>query len=113
VFRHLFENSLLSCAGHVTIGIHCSENTSAEVAVLEIAVRDTGPGMPTELADQAFKPFFTTRTHGAGLGLAIAKRIVEAHRGEIVLETSADTGAGILIKLPRPKPDSVSKTYSE
>ena len=101
VFRHLFENSLLACAGPVTIGIHCSESTLAEAVVLEIAVRDNGPGVPTELADQAFEPFFTTRIHGAGLGLAIAKRIVEAHRGEIVLETSADTGAGILIKLPR------------
>jgi PAS domain S-box-containing protein len=107
VFRHLFENSLLACAGPVTIGIHCSESASAEAVVLEIAVRDNGPGVPAELAAQAFEPFFTTRIHGAGLGLAIAKRIVEAHRGEIVLETAADTGAGILIKLPRDRGQTV------
>jgi PAS domain S-box-containing protein len=50
---------------------------------LEVSVIDTGPGIPKEIQERLFQPFFTTNSSGTGLGLAIAKRIITAHRGHI------------------------------
>jgi signal transduction histidine kinase len=54
---------------------------------IEVSVADTGPGIPKELQERIFQPFFTTDRNGTGLGLAIAKRIVTAHRGTIRLNS--------------------------
>ncbi|WP_029354469.1 ATP-binding protein [Bosea sp. 117] len=66
-----------------------------------IEVTDTGPGFSGDAAERAFDPFFTTKPHGMGLGLAMCRSIVQAHRGEIGLGPP-DSGAGgrILIQLP-------------
>jgi len=69
----------------------------AEVAV---EVRDLGPGIPPELQERIFEPFFTTRTQGTGLGLALARRLVERHRGQLTLVPSAQ-GTTFRITLPR------------
>jgi signal transduction histidine kinase len=59
---------------------------------VEIDVADSGPGVPAELATRIFEPFFTTRPRGTGLGLPIARQIVEAHGGK--LEVGARRGGG-------------------
>jgi signal transduction histidine kinase len=64
-------------------------------------VRDNGPGLNAEQRQRIFDPFFTTKTKGTGLGMAIAKRIVEAHGGEIAVGEGTARGAEILITLPR------------
>ena len=51
-----------------------------------VAIADTGPGIPPEILDRIFVPFFTTKPRGTGLGLATAKRLVDAHRGRITVE---------------------------
>jgi signal transduction histidine kinase len=62
---------------------------------------DTGPGVPTELGDRIFEPFFSYgKREGAGLGLAIARRIVEEHSGELGLESHEGQGATFVISLP-------------
>jgi signal transduction histidine kinase len=48
-----------------------------------ITVTDTGPGIPPEVLDRIFSPFFTTKPQGSGLGLAIVRKIVDAHDGRI------------------------------
>lgn len=58
-------------------------NLSDPSRFLEVSVIDTGPGIPKEIQERLFQPFFTTNSSGTGLGLAIAKRIVTAHRGHI------------------------------
>ena len=71
----------------------------------EIAVEDTGPGIPAEIRDRVFEPFFTTKgARGTGLGLEIAKAIVEEHGGTIGFE-SAPGRTVFRIRLPQAKED--------
>ncbi|HSJ10672.1 MAG TPA: ATP-binding protein [Longimicrobiales bacterium] len=64
-------------------------------------VRDFGPGLEKGTEGRIFDPFFTTRTTGTGLGLAVAKRVAEAHGGTITAHNHADGGAVFRIELPR------------
>jgi two-component system sensor kinase FixL len=68
---------------------------------LRVAVRDNGPGLGPEQRQRIFDPFYTTKTRGTGLGMAIAKRIVEAHGGRIAVGEGRAAGAEIIILLPR------------
>jgi two-component system sensor kinase FixL len=65
-----------------------------------VSVRDSGPGFPDGIADQFFEPFFTTKAEGTGMGLAIARSIVEAHGGTLSGESCAGGGALFTICLP-------------
>ena len=55
----------------------------AHVPTVVVEVSDDGPGMPQEVVDRIFNPFFTTKAQGSGLGLAIVRKIVDAHDGRI------------------------------
>lgn len=65
-----------------------------------IAFRDSGPGIPGEVREKMFTPFFTTKVRGTGLGLATARRIIEAHSGTITLDCPADGGTTVTVRLP-------------
>ena len=70
-------------------------------ARIELAFADTGHGVPEELKDRIFEPFFTQdKREGAGLGLAIARRIVEEHDGDLRLEGCKGKGAVFIVSLP-------------
>ena len=64
----------------------------------------TGPGIPPELRERVFEPFFTTKHRGTGLGLPTAKRIVEAHGGQLMLADSPSGGTVVRLSLPRHPP---------
>jgi two-component system, sensor histidine kinase FlrB len=69
----------------------------------QIVVSDNGPGVPAHIRGRIFEPFFTTRARGNGIGLAIVKSVVEAHRGGVSLADNAHgapTGATFIIDLP-------------
>jgi len=68
---------------------------------LEIAVRDRGEGIEPGEEEKIFEPFFTRRVRGTGLGLALARRIVEGHGGRITVANHPEGGAEFLIALPR------------
>jgi signal transduction histidine kinase len=101
VFRNILENSLAACPDPVQIEVHCSEAEMGGRPAIRVAVRDNGPGLNSEQKRRIFDPFFTTKTKGTGLGMAIAKRIVEAHGGQIATGSGSGGGAEILIVVPR------------
>jgi len=103
VFRNIFENSLAACGDPMEIAILVSAVTLGTKPALRMAVRDNGPGLTPEQKRRIFEPFFTTKTKGTGLGMAITKRIIEAHGGQIEVGSS-DEGAEIVITLPRESP---------
>jgi signal transduction histidine kinase len=65
-----------------------------------VSVSDTGSGIPPEKLKTVFEPFFTTKPHGMGMGLSIARTIVEAHHGQLTLENKPGGGAIFYIRLP-------------
>jgi C4-dicarboxylate-specific signal transduction histidine kinase len=65
-----------------------------------VSVRDSGPGFRDGLETQLFEPFFSTKAEGTGMGLAIARSIIEAHGGTLFAENCADGGALFIICLP-------------
>jgi two-component system OmpR family sensor kinase len=67
---------------------------------LVVQVSDKGPGMKSEDLARAFEPFYTTKEKGSGLGLFSVKRIVEAHRGQVALQSELDSGTTVEIVLP-------------
>jgi two-component system nitrogen regulation sensor histidine kinase NtrY len=65
-----------------------------------LQVRDTGSGIAEEIRDLIFRPYFTTKKQGAGLGLTIVERIVFDHGGTIRFDTQAGVGTTFIIDLP-------------
>jgi signal transduction histidine kinase len=67
---------------------------------VQIRVKDTGVGISAETRERLFEPFFTTKARGVGLGLAVSRRIIEAHGGEIVVDSEVGRGTEFRIVLP-------------
>jgi len=67
---------------------------------VKITISDTGPGIPSDVLDKIFQPFFSTKSQGTGLGLAIANRIVEQHRGKISVQSAPGQGTTFAIEIP-------------
>jgi anti-sigma regulatory factor (Ser/Thr protein kinase) len=67
---------------------------------VEIRVRDTGPGIAPQNRENLFIPFFTTKDHGTGLGLALCQRIVQHHGGHIEVRSVVGQGATFILRLP-------------
>ena len=83
--------------------IRADRNENGDVLV---SVRDSGPGFPSGLAEQLFEPFFSTKAEGTGMGLAIARGIIEAHGGTISAENFDGGGACFTVRLPQAKEDN-------
>jgi len=71
-----------------------------DVKELVVTVADTGPGIPLNRQQRIFEPFFTTKARGTGLGLPVARRIIEGHQGSISIESDENRGARFIIRLP-------------
>ncbi|MEW6273028.1 MAG: ATP-binding protein, partial [Thermodesulfobacteriota bacterium] len=91
---------LANAADAVPRGGEVTLEARAGRGVVEIGVADSGPGIPESLRARVFEPFFTTRDKGTGLGLAVARQIIEAHDGRIEVGERPGGGARFRIVLP-------------
>ena len=96
VFLNLLLNAAQAMRGQGRIQVTVTSTTER----CEIAVRDTGPGIPPDSRTRMFEPFFTTKSRGTGLGLATAKAIVERHHGELRVDGGPDGGTVMVVSLP-------------
>jgi two-component system sensor kinase FixL len=96
VFLNLIVNSAHAMQGRGRIRISLKSANGAG----HITIADEGPGIPVDIRDKIFSPFFTTKSRGTGLGLPTVKRIVEAHHGTIRVDCPTAGGTVVTIQLP-------------
>jgi signal transduction histidine kinase len=91
--------------GPVHVSISDGDDTVA------VRVADDGDGVPEDIRERVFTPFFTRRSKGTGLGLAVVKRCAEAHGGRVTLSANGKRGAVFEFHLPRQFPSSPLSKY--
>jgi len=100
MLRIVFQNLLINSAhamqgkGRIRVAVEAIDSSC------QIAFIDGGPGIPSEVREKIFTPFFTTKSRGSGLGLPTAKRLIEAHNGQIAVTCPAAGGTRVEIRLP-------------
>lgn len=99
VFLHLVRNSIEAMPKGGTLNIKARENTNS----ITISITDSGPGIPADALPRIQAPFFTTKTYGNGMGLALAAQIIKAHHGEFTLMAAPQGGNIATIILPKKK----------
>ena len=105
VFRNIFENSLAAAPNGSQIVVATRQVQRPSGLHVQVNVTDQGPGLNEEQCTHIFDPFYTTKTKGTGLGMAICQRIINAHHGTIAVGNSdrsdlVPAGATISIELP-------------
>jgi signal transduction histidine kinase len=100
-FSNLLRNALEACStGTAPPQITVQSEIDSTLKVSRITVNDNGPGIPPALREQVFRPFFTLRRNGTGLGLALVQKIIVFHNGRVVVGISPGGGASLQITLP-------------
>lgn len=96
VFKNIIRNAIdaMPDGGELSISVKLFNN------FLDIKLRDTGQGIPPDRLKDLFTEFTTTKGTGLGLGLAVTKRIVEAHNGTINIESTVGAGTSVIVRLP-------------
>ena len=97
VIQNLLINGVHAMHGRGRIGVAID----AKEPWCRIAISDNGPGIPDEIRDKIFVPFFTTKKRGTGLGLPTAKRFIDAHSGRLTIDCPPGGGTTVTIQLPQ------------
>ena len=103
VLLNLAINSFEAMTDVRRLAIHAGCDGNGDILV---SMRDSGPGFPSGMVEQLFEPFFSTKAEGTGMGLAIARSIVEAHGGTLSGENCDGGGACFTVRLPQAKEDN-------
>jgi signal transduction histidine kinase len=100
LLKVMFQNLLINAAqamhgrGEISIGLRTTDNLA------HIDIRDHGRGIPPDVREKLFTPFFTTKARGTGLGLATVRRIAESHQGHVEILASGSEGTTVRVSLP-------------
>jgi signal transduction histidine kinase len=100
LLQQLLWNLILNALQAMEAGGRLTVSTAGDDAEVTVRIRDTGRGIPERDLANIFKPFYTTRHQGTGLGLTISRRIVEAHGGTLTLESAENSGTTCTVRLP-------------
>lgn len=101
VFVNLICNAYEAMNGESgKLSVSIAPDSAENVAGVAVEIQDSGPGVPAELREQIFNPFFTSKENGVGLGLSIVAKIVDDHRGSIRLKSQPGEGACFHVFLP-------------
>ncbi|MCX7905541.1 MAG: ATP-binding protein [Elusimicrobiales bacterium] len=97
VIRNLIKNAIevMPEKGKITVRTDITPEKMSR-----IDIEDTGPGIPQEVLDKLFTPFFTTKARGTGLGLAVVKKVIERHKGKVEISTQIGKGTCFKLYLP-------------
>jgi signal transduction histidine kinase len=98
--EQVFLNLLLNAAQATPAGGRVRLWVESVSGSVNVSVRDDGPGIPPDSRDRIFEPLFSTREEGTGLGLPIARRIVQGHGGKLVLDDAPEGGTVATVQLP-------------
>jgi PAS domain S-box-containing protein len=109
VFQNLLINGAHAMQGRGRIRVAVAPAGS----VCQIAFVDAGPGIPPDVRDKIFMPFFTTKTRGSGLGLPTVKRLIEAHSGQIAIDCPPTGGTTVVIRLPMGGREPTDRSMSQ
>ncbi|MCD4702280.1 MAG: hypothetical protein K8S24_10535 [Candidatus Aegiribacteria sp.] len=104
IMRNSVEVLENSSDGKITVSLV----KSSMEGMVELSVRDNGPGIPDEVMVQIFDPFFTTKKEGTGLGLFVARKVVHDHRGHMGIESEPGAGTIVRVSIPIAPPDAVA-----
>jgi signal transduction histidine kinase len=100
VILNLIVNAMDAMSGMPSAERRITVSTARDGNSADLSVSDVGPGIPFEKLKEVFEPFFTTKPQGMGMGLSIARTIVEAHGGQLSAENRAGRGAAFRMRLP-------------
>ena len=92
-------NGIQACSTGGELAVYLRD--AEDPAFIQMEFADTGGGIPGDVADKLYNPFFTTRSEGTGLGLAITRKIVESHGGRIYHQSEGGKGTRFFVELPR------------
>jgi signal transduction histidine kinase len=100
---NLIKNAMAAMSGGGRLGIETRRNGDE----VQVRVTDTGTGIPAEIREKIFEPYFTTKPFGTGLGLTIVFKIVKEHFGDIAVASREGEGTTFTITLPVPQKDTM------
>jgi signal transduction histidine kinase len=110
LFTNLLTNAFEALGGRGSVALvatlqpaeeeHITGGELHSVPMIQVEISDDGPGMPSDVMERAFSPFFTTKAKGSGLGLAIVRKIVDAHDGRIDVSAHPTGGTRFRVTLP-------------
>ena len=98
-FEQAVLNLVINALEAMPEGGQLSLSTTAFDGSIRVSVKDSGPGMPREVQEHLFQPYFSTKVKGSGMGLAISEKLINQHGGRIAFQTGVD-GTTFDISIP-------------